>query len=132
MEVTMETFQRRFALAVCAVFVFGGVAFGEFDGRQLTIGYDSLYGGNDTVGLEATLDAAGYSDGIWYGNTEMHEHAYHEVLSGEWGAAIYYDGINRPLTINPNDDPARKQAMWLTKDIELDGGGNSAFCRDFS
>lgn len=116
----MEIFQRRFALGVCAVvIVCMGTAAGYFGGYELTIGNPVLDRGG--MGEEkapyffATMDAAGYSDWIYYGPSPDHADAYHEVLSGEWGAAIYYDGINRPLTVNPNDDPSRRQAMWVTK-----------------
>ena len=49
------------------------------------------------------MDYAGYSDVIEYGYSLEHPYTYHELLSGEWGAAIYYDGIK----------DAHK-AMWLT------------------
>ena len=48
------------------------------------------------------LDAAGYSDYIGWGYSPR-PHVTGEMLSGEWGAAIYYDGIST----SPN-------AMWLT------------------
>jgi len=53
--------------------------------------------------LDATLDAAGYSDAINWGRSGYHPHNFHELLSGEWAAAIYYNGI----ATEPN-------AMWLT------------------
>ncbi len=49
------------------------------------------------------FDSAGYSDCFYWGNTSFHPFSSHEMLSGEWGAAIYYNGIS---TTN--------QAMWLT------------------
>ncbi len=51
----------------------------------------------------AKVDAAGYGDFFEWGYSPYHPHAKHELLSGEWAAAIYYDGI----------DSANK-AMWLT------------------
>jgi len=51
-----------------------------------------------------TFDNAGYSDAIdWGGNTAYHPYSLHETLSGEWGMAIFYDGIST----EPN-------AMWLS------------------
>ena len=50
-----------------------------------------------------TFDAAGFSDIIYWGDSPNHGCNYHEVLSGEWGAAIFYDSIST----EPN-------AMWLT------------------
>lgn len=50
-----------------------------------------------------TFDAAGFSDDFYWDNSPYHPHDYHELLSGEWGAAIYYDGIST----DPN-------AMWMT------------------
>ena len=60
-------------------------------------------------------DAAGFSDWIYYGNENniYHPYDYHEVLSGEWAAAIYYDGIDTS-PINPADPSSGNQAMWLT------------------
>ncbi len=54
----------------------------------------------------AKFDGGGFCD--WYhwggaGLSECHPYDYHEMLSGEWAAAIYYDGIAT--------DP---HAMWLT------------------
>jgi hypothetical protein len=46
------------------------------------------------------LDDYGYSDYLWYKHHGLHGH---EMLSGEWAAAILYDGI---------DTPGGK-AMWL-------------------
>ncbi|HEX40735.1 MAG TPA: LamG domain-containing protein [Phycisphaerales bacterium] len=52
----------------------------------------------------AQFDGAGYCDWCLWGESDGHEvEDYHEMLSGEWGAAIYYDGIESA--------PA---AMWLT------------------
>ena len=59
----------------------------------------------------STLDAAGYSDVIyWGGNTINHPHDFHEVLSGEWGSAIFYDNI----ASEPN-------ATWLTDSFVFPG-----------
>ncbi len=65
------------------------------------------------------LDAAGYSDdGFYYGPSPSHPvSGYHELLSGEWGAAVYYDGIHTTWIdpVNPNKG---KKAMWLTNLFE--------------
>jgi hypothetical protein len=61
------------------------------------------------------MDYAGYSDVIEYGYSLEHPYTYHELLSGEWAAAIYYDGIE--------DAP---QAMWLTDKFLFPG------CYNFS
>ena len=53
---------------------------------------------------------SGYSDGWYWGVSERHlnynpypwEPQYHEMLSGEYGAAIYYNGITN------------NQSMWLS------------------
>lgn len=52
---------------------------------------------------EPGLDAAGYSDKFWWGLSPRHPYSEHEMLCGEWGAAIYYDGI-----------ATGEEAMWLT------------------
>jgi len=57
---------------------------------------------------DATLDAAGYGDEFWWGNSPYHPHAYHELLSGEWGAAIYYEGI-----------ATDSNAMWVTNYFQV-------------
>ena len=60
-----------------------------------------------------TFDAGGFSDWIYYGRSTIHQYSYHEVLSGEWGAAIYYDGIDTS-PIDALDPNSPYQAMWLT------------------
>jgi uncharacterized repeat protein (TIGR01451 family) len=64
--------------------------------------------------ISGAFDAAGYSDGIYYGQSILHPYSSHELLSGEWGsAAVYYDGIDtEPL--DPNNPTGPRQAMWLT------------------
>ena len=63
------------------------------------------------------FDAAGYSDWWWWGQSNRHPYGSHEMLSGEWGAAIYYDGI----TTEP-------KAMWLTNYFQYpDWTTNSTF-----
>lgn len=89
-------------------------AFGSIDGKKLTIG-DSIQQGVAPY-FYATMDAAGYSDWIFYGNSPDHDYGYHELLSGEYGsAAIYYDGIDTAI-IDPNTGD--RQAMWLTREFE--------------
>ncbi len=100
-------------IIVCC-FLLGSVSvWGAFDGQLLRIGDNNEQG--VAPYFYGDMDAAGYSDWIWYGSSPIHDHGYHEVLSGEWGAAIYYDGIDTNLTNDPND-ANRQQAMWLTKD----------------
>ena len=51
--------------------------------------------------VEMNFDAAGYSDWMYWGyNSPRHPYEQHEMLWGEWAAAIYYDGLDN--------------AMWLT------------------
>jgi hypothetical protein len=56
------------------------------------------------------FDAAGYSDWMYWGNNGVRHTYYptHEMLWGEWAAAIYYDVI------------AGQKAMWLTNYSNLD------------
>jgi hypothetical protein len=70
------------------------------------------------------LDAAGFSDKFYWGASPpslRHAAAYeHEMLSGEWAAAIYYDGI-----------ATGAEAMWLTDKFFLpDWTTNSQFIID--
>ena len=53
---------------------------------------------------QAEFDSAGYSDCFYWGYSVFHQYDSHEMLSGEWAAAIYYDGI----------DTNSNQAKWLT------------------
>lgn len=63
------------------------------------------------------LDTAGYSDDFYYNRTDLHSYGTHEMLSGEWAAAIYYDGI-----------AAEPNAMWLTnRFVDPDWTTNSDF-----
>jgi hypothetical protein len=48
------------------------------------------------------LDQAGYSDICYWFDTPRHPYGPHEMMTGDWAAAIYYDGI------------AGQKAMWLT------------------
>ena len=59
------------------------------------------------------LDSAGYSDWLWYGLSESHPYPYHEMLCGEWAAAIYYEGIATEK-LDPNTPEVGSKAMWLT------------------
>ena len=87
--------------------------FAGIDGKKLTIGDSTKQGGAPY--FYATLDAAGFSDWIYYGYSPIHDYPYHELLSGEWGAAIYYEGIDTAV-IDPNT--GQRQAMWLTQQFE--------------
>ena len=61
------------------------------------------------------IDAAGYSDWIYWGPSPRHDKTeqYHEVLSGEWGGAVYYEGVDTE-PIDPNNLNLGQKAMWLT------------------
>jgi len=75
----------------------------------------------DTPYWYGKVDAAGYGDEFFWGESPYHPHqGWHELLSGEWAAAIYYDGIET--------DPC---SMWLTdKFIEPYWETNSDFESD--
>ncbi|MBN2021067.1 MAG: hypothetical protein JW749_12690 [Sedimentisphaerales bacterium] len=63
------------------------------------------------------LDAAGYSDWLGWFESPRHPYAFCDILTGEWAAAIYYDGISTA----PN-------AMWLTSQFSVpDWNTNSDF-----
>jgi hypothetical protein len=50
------------------------------------------------------LDASGYADiSYWYPSIRHSCENHHEMLTGEWAAGIYYDGI-----------ATGSEAMWLT------------------
>ena len=49
---------------------------------------------------------AGYSDGFWWGNSTKHPHSRHEMLSGEFAAAIWWQ------------DCGSNEAIWLTDRFE--------------
>ena len=85
-------------------------------GMQIVVGLwatrisEAVEPSSETLGLSneywqcQAIDTAGYSDKFWWGPSPRHNHpGYHEMLSGEWGAAIYYDGI-----------ATGSEAMWLT------------------
>lgn len=66
---------------------------------------------------DAKVDAAGYGDYFNWWESPYHPHESHELLSGEWAAAIYYDGID-----------TGDSSMWLTdKFIEPYWETNSDF-----
>lgn len=60
---------------------------GYIEGYNLTIGDKDEVGGAPY--FYGTFDAAGYSDWIYYGYSPEHPYGYHEILSGEIGAAIF-------------------------------------------
>ena len=94
----------------------------SIEGQKLTIGGT----GENGPYFYGTFDAAGFSDWIYYGYSPDHPHSYHELLSGEWGAAICYDGIATD-PIDPNE-PQDRKAMWLTRMFEYpDWLTNSTF-----
>lgn len=103
----------------------GSFAIAAIDDKKLTIGDEERAGGAPY--FYGTFDAAGFSDWIWYGQSPLHPYGFHELLSGEWGAAIYYDGIDTPSLNDPNR-PNEHEAMWLTRLFEYpDWSTNSTF-----
>jgi len=55
------------------------------------------------------LDASAYADiSYWYPSIRHNCGTAHEMLTGEWAAAIYYDGI-----------ATGEQAMWLTDEFQV-------------
>ena len=40
-----------------------------------------------------SLNSAGYTDWVIYGQTPCHPYGAHEMLSGEWAAAVHYTGV---------------------------------------
>ena len=90
-------------LVVCFVFIFGT------ESKAFIIG-DSEEN-NIAPYFVAKFDETGYSDAIDYERSPEHDYGRHELLCGEWAAAVFYEGINTEL-IDP-DLPGRK-AMWLT------------------
>jgi len=80
-------------------------------GFALTIGLDT----NSQIHpyFYGKFDDGGFSDWIWYNPSPEHPvSGNHEVLSGEWGAAIYYDGIDTgPI----DSESSERKAMWLSK-----------------
>lgn len=99
------------------VVVCASTTFGNVDQYLLTIGDTTNSYEQTPPYFWGRFDAGGYSDdGIYYGPSPIHGedqnvYGYHELLSGEWGAAIYYDGIDTDV-IDPNTGD--RQAMWLT------------------
>jgi len=118
--------QRRALWGIlCVLVVCVGSVLGAFDGYYLTIGNPD--GGSQETApyFLGTMDAAGYSDWIFYGKSPDHDYSYHEILSGEWAAAIYYEGIDTEI-LDPNTND--REAMWLTKNFVFpDWGTNSDF-----
>jgi len=122
---------RRAGWGVILVGIMGVASWGYFDGYELNIGLQGRFGNPpEPVApyLESYFDAAGYSDEINYGPSLLHEYEpYHEMLSGEWAAAIYYDGIDTGL-IEPSEPDRGRKAMWLTKQFVFpDWWTNSLF-----
>jgi len=60
----------------------------------ILLGTSSYTTNNVKPYFHASLDYGGYSDWIYYQQSTLHPYSSHELLSGEWGAAIYYDGID--------------------------------------
>ena len=57
-----------------------------------------IYGGSATWGFYDS----GYSDGFYWGYSNRHPYTSHEMLSGEWAAAIWWNNCGY------------SHALWLT------------------
>jgi hypothetical protein len=78
---------RHFS-CLCVVLYFQFLFFVS-DAFPLTIGIDT--DSQIQPHFCGTFDNGGFSDWIWYGPSPEHPvSGNHEVLSGEWGAGIYY------------------------------------------
>lgn len=53
------------------------------------------------------FDRAGYVDITEWYPSPLHDFGPHEMLTGDWAAAVYYDGI----------DTSSNQAAWLTDEF---------------
>jgi hypothetical protein len=67
------------------------------------LGTPSEHYNNEAPYFHAKIDSAGFSDWIYFQQSPQHPYWSHELLSGEWASAIFYDNIE--------DDP---KSMWLT------------------
>lgn len=107
----------RVWMGVLGILVGSGVCvFAKMGNDSLTIGQNDAE--EPKPYFYAKMDTAGYSDWIWYGPSDLHPvESFHELLSGEWGAAIYYDGVDTPL-IDPANSSLGRQAMWLTRQFQ--------------
>ena len=78
-----------------------------------------LTSSNDSIPvLTMPFDAGGFSDWWYWGESIRHDTSNatrnpHEMLSGEWAASIYYDGIETD-PVDPNNPSSPHQSMWLT------------------
>ena len=94
---------------------------------NIYLGNPSEYCDNEAPYFHGKIDSAGFSDWIWYGKSPNHPYGSHELLSGEWGAAIYYDNIDTNPIVSGNPNSPLK-SMWLTnKFIYPDWYTNSDF-----
>lgn len=101
-------------VVVLGILIGSGVGvFGRMEGPEFLIGSNL----SDKTFFYTFLDTAGYTDAILYGRSPIHNESFHELLSGEWAAAIYYDGIDTAL-IDPANPSLGHQAMWLTRYFE--------------
>lgn len=64
------------------------------------------------------IDRAGYVDYTWYYQSERHGYGPHEMMTGDWAAACWYQGIKQ----------GSNQAQWLTDSfVYPDFGTGSPF-----
>lgn len=84
-------------------------------------------GGDQDPYFFADFDFAGFTDVIYYTRSPSHQYNCHEILSGEWAAAIYYEDVNT-VPVDPENPAAGNKSMWLTdKFLYPDWSTNSDF-----
>jgi len=99
-------FKRRFVkIKVTAIAIVFGEVFCALSLGTTILPDFQMYSSETNPVVKMAFDAAGYSDWWYWGRDYWPRHPYsqHEMLSGEWAGAIYYDGI-----------ATGEQAMWLT------------------
>lgn len=119
---------RCFIVTAISVWFFTAAAYSSAPSEvEVRLGVQNLQYTCQEPYFFGEFDSAGYSDWIWYGLSPTHDYQYHEMLSGEWASAIYYDGIDTGI-IDPNDPEHKQYAMWLTDEfIYPDWTTNSNF-----
>jgi hypothetical protein len=72
---------------IVILFVFNVNLFAEDEPFGVYTNDDTASGG----GVAFNFYPSGYSDGFWWGHTDRHPYTSHEMLSGEWAAALYWN-----------------------------------------
>jgi len=94
---------------VVVVAILVGVSLGSTNVTQAVVPSAEILELRNPYWRAEWIDAAGYSDKFYWGPSPRHDvSGEHEMLSGEWGAAIYYTGIS-----------TEPKAMWLTNEFVL-------------